>query len=88
MLARSRAIDRLRSSAARRDHEERIQSGFDAPAPGASPEAMTAERERERRVLLAVAELPREQARAIELAFFEGLTHVEAERASASRSGP
>jgi len=41
------------------------------------PDAATQSSELHMSVLRAVSSLPREQARAIELAFFQGLTHVE-----------
>lgn len=76
-LARSRAIDRLRALGARRSHEEPFHEGFDAIDRSLGPEAKTRKTEAHRRVLGAVSRLPREQARAIELAFFQGLTHHE-----------
>jgi len=76
-LARNRAIDRLRSAALRRRREEPIVEGFDAVAREAPPDSWSMEREQELWILRAVAALPRDQSRAIELAFFRGLTHVE-----------
>jgi RNA polymerase sigma-70 factor (ECF subfamily) len=76
-IARSRAIDRLRSGATRRAREEPFGEGFDQAAAGQSPSDASVEAERRRLVTAAVAALPREQGRAIELAFFQGLTHAE-----------
>lgn len=83
LLARSRAIDRIRSrrSRSRREeavHEERVTlgGGVDEPVGTRQLEA----RERRRQVHSALAELPEEQRSAIELAFFEGLTQAEIAR--------
>jgi RNA polymerase sigma-70 factor, ECF subfamily len=80
MLARSRAIDRLRSSSARRRREEATAapagSGVPSAVAPAGPERLE-ERERRRRVADALAELPPEQRTAIEHAFFGGLSHRE-----------
>jgi RNA polymerase sigma-70 factor (ECF subfamily) len=61
----------------RRRREEPIVEGFDAVAREAPPDSWSMEREQELWILRAVAALPRDQSRAIELAFFRGLTHVE-----------
>jgi RNA polymerase sigma-70 factor (ECF subfamily) len=80
MLARSRAIDRLRSGRARQRREERtaledgaLSAGGEPPAGPARVEAA----ERRRTVGSALAELPEEQRRCIELAYFEGLSHTQ-----------
>ena len=80
MVARSRAIDRLRSGRARRLREERsaleagvLSAGTEPPAGPARVEAA----ERRRTVGSALAELPAEQRRCIELAYFEGLSHTQ-----------
>lgn len=80
MLARSRAIDRVRSGRARRLREERsaledgvLSAGAEPPAGPARVEAA----ERRRTVGSALAELPAEQRRCIELAYFEGLSHTQ-----------
>jgi RNA polymerase sigma-70 factor (ECF subfamily) len=80
MIARSRAIDRLRSSAARERREAAVVEN-DPPSPagvGPSGPERVEERERRTRVAAALASLPPEQREAIECAFFEGLTHREA----------
>jgi RNA polymerase sigma-70 factor (ECF subfamily) len=85
MLARSRALDRLRrrESARRRDEEagaERARFGMVRPVGTDRLEAV----ERRDRVQSALALLSPDQRRCIELAFFEGLTHTQiAERLEA-----
>lgn len=81
MVARSRAIDRIRSSNARRRREEATAAD---PAGSANPSTVAPagperleERERRRQVAAALAELPAEQRAAIEHAFFGGLSHRE-----------
>lgn len=80
MLARSRAIDRLRSSGARERREAAAVEGEPPAAPALEPTGpeRLEERERRERVAGALAALPPEQRRAIECAFFEGLSHREA----------
>lgn len=74
VIARSRSIDRLRSrSAARRALDAQRDDPVDA---GVAVEPVEARENRER-VREALAELPPEQRIAVELAFFEGLTHSE-----------
>ena len=74
VLARSRAIDRLRSrSSARRA----LDAERDDPPPPALPAEPVEAREDRARVQAAMAELPPEQRSAVELAFYEGLTHSQ-----------
>ena len=70
MIARCRALDRLRR---RRRHED---LGAVAP-PAESSGAGVEEAERAERVAAALQMLPPEQRRAIELAFFDGYSHAE-----------
>jgi RNA polymerase sigma-70 factor (ECF subfamily) len=85
MLARSRALDRLRRRDARGRHEQ------EAVADAAFPHLVSPlgtrrleEVERRDRVHSALNLLSPEQRRCIELAFFEGLTHTQiAERLAA-----
>ncbi len=85
LLARSRALDRLRRREARGRHEQ--QAGTDASfarlaAPLGTRRLEAAERRD--RVHSALNLLSQEQRRCIELAFFEGLTHTQiAERLAA-----
>jgi RNA polymerase sigma-70 factor (ECF subfamily) len=74
-LARTRAIDRLRAGARRRAREaEPLDQGT---APGPDPHAGTVARETRRHVQQAMGELSEVQRRALELAYFEGMTHTE-----------
>jgi RNA polymerase sigma-70 factor (ECF subfamily) len=79
-VARSRALDRRRSSDRRRRREQPIARGFEVVWTGGGPERAGIEEENRRRVLAAIAKLPGEQRRAIELAFFQGLAHPEIAR--------
>lgn len=77
MLARSRALDRLRSDRARVRREE--ASSRDAP-PEAAPSGTLdrIEADHRRTLVLEILEtLPPEQRLCLELAFFEGLSHSE-----------
>ena len=74
-LARTRAIDRLR---ARRRSDKATQVPGSEPRPDPDPPALSADRRQERdRVRAALNTLPEEQRRAIELAYFHGLTQSE-----------
>jgi RNA polymerase sigma-70 factor (ECF subfamily) len=88
MIARSRALDRLRSRRRRADwiaapstvsalHEEA------GPAPGELPSARVETADQHSELSLALGALPPEQRAALEMAYFEGLSHGEiAERTS------
>jgi RNA polymerase sigma-70 factor (ECF subfamily) len=78
-LARSRAIDKLRSRASRRKREESIE---DAPNHSfetgeASPEASASASETRQRIQYALSRLPVDQREAVELAYFSGMSHSE-----------
>lgn len=76
-IGRSRALDALRSRTVRSRLEQDTTSRF-APADAAnSPPERAAAGDRRNRVAAAIAELPPEQARALELAYFQGLSHTE-----------
>ena len=78
MMARSVAIDRIRSRNAQPKTLELTNLEFPEPAGAfATPEQATQERERQARVQLALRELPIEQREALILAFFGGLSHAE-----------
>jgi len=76
-LARSRAIDRVRSRSGRLQNETAFPETFDVPSEGISPERHTEEMQRRRRVTAALQTLPPEQREVVRLAFFGGLTHSE-----------
>lgn len=75
MLTRSRAIERLRSSAKRRNLEEPLIN--ELPNPGPDPEENVLEAEKRRAVQDAFAKLSPQQRQAIELAYFLGLSQSE-----------
>jgi len=85
MVARSRALDRLRRRDARDRHEQ--EAAADAGFPRVAPPRGTGrleEAERREQIHSALNLLSPEQRRCIELAFFEGLTHTQiAERLAA-----
>jgi RNA polymerase sigma-70 factor (ECF subfamily) len=77
VMARSRALDRLR----RRKAALKAGPADDAlaaiPDPGPSVEVLTAADEQARSARSALASLPAAERTALELAYYEGLTHVE-----------
>lgn len=76
MMARTRAIDRLRSRRARGD-DRREPLADVADADGVSaPDRMIADADAAR-VRTALVDLPDEQRRALELAYYDGLTQSE-----------
>jgi RNA polymerase sigma-70 factor (ECF subfamily) len=79
-LARSRAIDRLRSGAAQRRQTNSLDETIPLVAPGDGPEEDAAAAQLCRVVKNALAQLGERQRRAIELAYFGGLSHGEIAR--------
>lgn len=79
MIARTRAIDRLR--ARNRRPEQPIESVADAVSDRLTPEQETAGHEEQQRVRVALAALPTEQREVIELACYGGWTQSELARA-------
>jgi RNA polymerase sigma-70 factor, ECF subfamily len=78
-LARSRAIDSLRSRKARRTElEENVDEVANLYDSRPGPELASVESGRSRIVQKAMAQLSPDHREAIELAYFSGLTHVEA----------
>lgn len=75
MLARSRALDRYRSVASRRNAEGRVDAAPEATAGDASTSA--AQRQLSERVVNALAQLAPQQRQVIEIAYFEGLSQAE-----------
>ena len=78
MLARSRALDRLRRREARRRREEEAaeEAAYPRLVRPLGTERLE-DLERRERVSSALDQLSPEQRRCIELAFFEGLTHSQ-----------
>jgi RNA polymerase sigma-70 factor, ECF subfamily len=78
-IARSRAIDRLRSGQHERQLKQPLESTemATATAPGASAEDFTVAAEMQKLVRAALETLPTEQREVIELAYYGGLSHSE-----------
>jgi len=76
MIARSRALDRLRSRGARQRREDEVMRDVPMAAEPTGTAAIEAD-ERRRHVAEALAGLPAEQRQCVELAFFGGLTHTQ-----------
>jgi len=76
-IARSRAIDRLRSGWQDQQRKEPLDLLTDRETGAASPEEMTVASERQRFVRAALASLSPEQREVIELAYYGGLSHSE-----------
>lgn len=76
-LTRSRAIDRLRARGGAKKREQGLDAAAELAAGGPDPESQSAFAERARYVRSAMQLLSPEQREVIELAYFEGLTHVE-----------
>lgn len=77
-LTRNKAIDRLRATDRRRARIVESADGLpDCPAPGDSAPELARANEQGVLVRQALASLPAAQRRAIELAFFDGLTQTE-----------
>ena len=79
MIARTRAIDRLRTR--NRRPEQPIESAATAVTDRLTPEQETAGHEEQQRVRVALAALPTEQRKVIELACYGGWTQSELARA-------
>ena len=75
MLARSRALDRYRSVASRRNAETRMEAAPQALPDDASVSA--AQRQLSSHVGKALAQLSIQQRQVIEIAYFEGLSQAE-----------
>jgi RNA polymerase sigma-70 factor, ECF subfamily len=76
-IARSRAIDRLRSGWQEQRRKEPLDVLGDAPANAASPEESAAASELQKLVREALNVLTPEQRQVIELAYYSGLSHSE-----------
>ncbi len=83
MMARSRALDRLRSQGARERREDAVARRDSIASDPVGTRGLEQD-ERRRAIAAALDALPAEQRQAIELAFFGGLTHTQiAERLAA-----
>lgn len=79
-ICRSRCLDRVRTLRRRgrlRDRAEREIAAFTTADPPADPEELALDRSLGARVAVALARLPAEKRRPIELAYFGGLTQRE-----------
>ncbi len=84
MMARSRALDRWRTVASRTRLVETQEHLPEHPtAPASSPENLAVDRQTSHSIRSSLEQLPPEQREAIQLAFFEGLSHADV----AERSG-
>jgi RNA polymerase sigma-70 factor, ECF subfamily len=78
LLARSRALDRLRRERRNRIYDWTVfAEDFDVVDSGHSPESLAQINQTKSRVTEVFQDLPAEQRRVIELAFYEGMSHGE-----------
>jgi RNA polymerase sigma-70 factor (ECF subfamily) len=76
-LGRSRAIDRQRSALSRSRGQSSSDVGSDTPSPAPGPPANALIEENAKRVRSAMGHLEPIYRQAVELAFFDGLTHTQ-----------
>ena len=76
-IARSRAIDRLRSGRLEQQSKEPLDAVAEIRATTISPEESTFSSERQRLIRSALDALSPEQREVIELAYYSGLSHTE-----------
>ena len=76
-IARTRAIDRLRSGRHEQKHKESLDAVGEITSNEANPEADTVTAERRQLVRSALESLSPEQREVIELAYYSGLSHSE-----------
>jgi RNA polymerase sigma-70 factor (ECF subfamily) len=77
MLTRSRAIDRLRARRSSPDGAIDLPAAAGASDAAMAPDMQLLSGEQVRLLKNALADLPAEQRTALELAYYEGLTHTE-----------
>jgi RNA polymerase sigma-70 factor, ECF subfamily len=87
VATRSRSIDRLRSRRPGRSGGVRSLDEVPEAASSEDIEADASSREWEAQCRAAIAELPEDQRRALELAYFDGLTHQEIAERTATPLG-
>jgi RNA polymerase sigma-70 factor (ECF subfamily) len=87
MMARSIAIDRIRSSAGKAAKTEPLENPMEQPSGDAGPEMAAWVGQQRERVVHALEQLPAEQRTAVELAFFGGLSHAELAEATQAPLG-
>lgn len=76
-MMRSTALDRVRSRASREARVEVLAEDDPLPASDLDPESLAVSSQERARIRTALEQLPLEQREALEVAFFEGLTHSE-----------
>lgn len=76
-LARNRALDHLRRKGEKQRRREGTLELQPAAVAAPNPEHVVDQKRRAERVRALMGSLPEQQRRAIELAFFEGMTHSE-----------
>ena len=76
-MAKTRAIDRFRSSYLERGRQVPLDQAAEVPGDAATPEQYSADLERQRLVQEAMASLSAEQRQAIALAYYWGLSQSE-----------
>lgn len=87
VATRSRSIDRVRARRASGGPGARSLAQAPEPASREDIESRTASKEWEDQCRAAIAELPQDQRRALELAYFEGLTQQEIAEETATPLG-
>lgn len=76
-LTRTRSLDKIRARASRSKNVDPLPEQFDLPSPTQTPEDQTAAAQQRTLVLAALGQLPADQRRALELAYFQGMSHSE-----------
>ncbi len=77
IIARCRILDRLRAQKTRRQYEESLGEDWEAPSTTPDAEAFAIAQHDGNIVRTALAQLSPSQKQAIELAYFQGMTHQE-----------